>query len=323
MTYSTIESPPTRYDDAAQSAAATTRPRDDLSLKKAYQYREKIARSLRSMLCCVVVGASIFLAYDDGVGSFLGNASQTLVTGAFAIQDPLRLNVVAGVGSLFQILFFVIRDERIWSAIYWSVAQLGLNFWAIYRLYTKPLDTEHVFGDKQLFVARVLLQRAGGLHLSPPDLHQLLLGGSLLPPPVWDYLEPGEPIPVDRAALLCNGSVLVTRPEDGSSRTARRGALLHSDVVAKKLDALPPSPRPSLAKSPPLAKSRSFSSFAEEPPTTCAAAEPCEVLSWDVDALVDFLRKKRDVRLCVNALIATAKLESYMHLDPTNERTKW
>ena len=41
------------------------------------------------------------------------------------------------------------------------------------------------------------------------------------------------------------------------------------------------------------------------------------------DALVEFLRKKRDVRLCVNALIATAKLESYMHLDPTNERTKW
>ena len=113
MTYSSIESPPTRYDDASQSAAATSRPRDDLSLKKAYQYREKIARSLRSMLCCVVVGASIFLAYDDGVGSFLGNASQTLVTGAFAIQDPLRLNVVAGVGSLFQILFFVIRDERI------------------------------------------------------------------------------------------------------------------------------------------------------------------------------------------------------------------
>ena len=57
--------------------------------------------------------------------------------------------------------------------------------------------------------------------------------------------------------------------------------------------------------------------------TTCAAAEPCEVLSWDVDALVEFLRKKRDVRLCVNALIATAKLESYMHLDPTNERAKW
>ena len=57
--------------------------------------------------------------------------------------------------------------------------------------------------------------------------------------------------------------------------------------------------------------------------TTCAAAEPCEVLSWDVDALVEFLRKKRDVRLCVNALIATAKLESYMHLDPTCERAKW
>ena len=320
MTYSSIESPPTRYEDASQSAAATSRPRDDLSLKKAYQYREKIARSLRSMLCCVVVGASIFLAYDDGVGSFLGNASQTLVTGAFAIQDPLRLNVVAGVGSLFQILFFVIRDERIWSAIYWSVAQLGLNFWAIYRLYTKPLDSTHVFGDKQLFVARVL-QRAGGLHLSPPDLHQLLLGGSLLPPPVWDYLEPGEHIPVDRAALLCNGSVLVTRPEDGSSRTALRGALLHSDVVAKKLDALPPTPRDK--RPPTLVKSRSFSSFNEEPPTTCAAAEPCEVLSWDVDALVEFLRKKRDVRLCVNALIATAKLESYMHLDPTNERTKW
>ena len=47
------------------------------------------------------------------------------------------------------------------------------------------------------------------------------------------------------------------------------------------------------------------------------------MLSWDVDALVEFLRKKRDVRLCVNALIATAKLESYMHLDPTNERAKW
>ena len=82
-----------------------------------------------------------------------------------------------------------------------------------------------------------------------------------------------------------------------------------------------PTPKP-LAKGQ-LVKSRSFSSFNEEPPTTCAAAEPCEVLSWDVDALVEFLRKKRDVRLCVNALIATAKLESYMHLDPTNERTKW
>ena len=121
--------------------------------------------------------------------------------------------------------------------------------------------------------------------------------------------------------MLCNGSVLVTRPEDGSSRTALRGALLHSDVVAKKLDALPPTPRDK--RPPTLVKSRSFSSFNEEPPTTCAAAEPCEVLSWDVDALVEFLRKKRDVRLCVNALIATAKLESYMHLDPTNERAKW
>ena len=91
-------------------------------------------------------------------------------------------------------------------AIYWSVAQLGLNFWAIYRLYTKPLDTEHVFGDKQL-VARVLQREVACTSLH--RLHQLLLGGSLLPPPVWDYLEPGEHIPVDRPALLCNGSAVV------------------------------------------------------------------------------------------------------------------
>jgi len=117
----------------------------------------------------------------------------------------------------------------------------------------------------------------------------------------------GEVIPTNRAALLCNGCVVVTRPEDGSSRRAYRGALLHSDVVAKRLDALPPESPPALTPS------RSFSS--DEPAASCRAAEPCDVLSWDVDALVEFLRERRDVRLCVNALIASAKLESYMHLD--------
>lgn len=303
--YEASESPRQRYRDAASAAAATSRPRDDRRLRT-YQRR---ATYLRTALCGVVVGASVFLAYDDGAGSFLGNASQTLVTGAFAIQDPLRLNVVAGCGSLFQILFFAVRSERIWSAIFWSVAQLGLNFYAIGRLYAAPVQAPHAFGDKELFVARVL-QRAGGLHLSQVDLHQLLLGGSRLPPPAWDDVAAGEVIPTNRAALLCNGCVVVTRPEDGSSRRAYRGALLHSDVVAKRLDALPPeSPAPALAPS------RSFSSVADEPAVSCRAAEACEVLNWDVDALVEFLRERRDVRLCVNALIASAKLESYMHLD--------
>lgn len=283
-----------------------------------------------------------------------------LITGAFAIVDPFPLNVVAGVGSFLQILFFYTRDERIWSSIYWSVAQFSLNCVALARLGgPKGRGAAKAegpsFDDRQLFAARAL-QRAGGLRLEPDELRELLLGGPALPPPTWDALAAGAVVPITRVALLCDGRVSVKRPEDGATRLVDRGALLHSDVLAQRLDAAATpvatprkeegaaaaaapgdftsaalaaasrawaslSPSSSASSSP--AKhvrrpSRSFDPALVDDPrafATATAEGACEVLSWDLHAFALYLKARRGPRLCVNALIAKAKLASYMHMD--------
>ena len=175
------------------------------------------------------------------------------------------------------------------------------------------------FSDEQLFAARVL-QRAGGLRIEPKQLTELLRGCDGLAP-TWHTLNAGDRLPHDRVALLCDGVAKVTRPEDNSSKWVTRGALLNSDQLAQHLDAAPPPE--AAAVSPARAPSKRRRSFSPPPladPRSAAALsatvadEPCEVLSFDLAQLAAFLKTRRPVRLCVNALISNMKLDAYMAL---------
>ena len=184
----------------------------------------------------------------------------------------------------------------------------------------KPLALE--LTEQQLFVARVL-QRAGGQRVDPAHLAELLRpGASRDLAPAARRLDAGETLPQNCVAVLCDGAAVVTRPEDGSSRTVSRGALLNGDQLAQHLDADPRTTTTTAAaaqgRDPPKRR-RSFSPAplddANVAVSSTTALGACELLAWDLHELVAFLETRRDARLCVSALISSAKLAAYMSLD--------
>ena len=89
---------------------------------------------------------------------------------AFAIPDPLPLNVVSMGGAAMQVAFFYFRPEIIWCSVMWSGTQVLMNGTAVYRILRRrrrpPATT---FGERQLFAARagggVFSKRAEGCFL--------------------------------------------------------------------------------------------------------------------------------------------------------------
>ena len=297
-------------DAAGETAARTTRP----AAERARERRACLALRARQFALFVAAAGLVASLAVQGLGELLGNGSQVLITGAFAVSDPLLLNVVALTGAVMQTAFFWFRDVRLWSSIIWSAAQVPINLGAIVYLALerhRNAAPARPFSDRELFAARVF-QRAGGLELDPGHLAELLVGGAALAP-AWAELAPGDPLPSHRVGLLCEGAAVVTRPEDGSARRVRRGALLNGDQLAQHLDAIPPADGPARRRSfspTPLDSAAAFAELA-----TTEAAAPCEVLTWDLAELVAFLATRRDARLCANALISSMKLAAYMSLD--------
>ena len=316
LSFDALEAPPPRRrteSAAARDAAATTRPAADAARDR------RARRSLRARHVLAGVAVAAFLvgvALD--ASSVVGNGSQVLITGSFAIDDMLALFLVSFLGTSLQACFFYFRPPRIWSSFVWSAAQAAATgaasaYLALERY--RSAAPPRPFSDRELFAARVL-QRAGGLQIDAQHLAELLAGGDALAP-TWDVLAPGELLPSHRVGLLCDGAAVVTRPEDGSTRVVPPGSLLHGDLLAQHLDAAPEAAAAS-PRAPPKRR-RSFS----PPPvgdvaadlSTATAVDACEVLAWDLAELVAFLGTRRDARLCVNALISSAKLEAYMSLD--------
>ena len=93
--YEALESPRPR---ASSISSETTRPVQG-ARERERERRSCYAKLARNSLAFGGVLAFLGVFAVQGPGALLGNGSQLLITGAFAIQDPLLLNVVSVVGA--------------------------------------------------------------------------------------------------------------------------------------------------------------------------------------------------------------------------------
>ncbi|KAJ8610010.1 hypothetical protein CTAYLR_006632 [Chrysophaeum taylorii] len=254
------------------------------------------ARSATGVAVAVAVLVACYLAYKSP-SSTVGNGSQLIITGAFAITDPLTLQVVSFVGSTAQACFFIFRRELIWSSIAWSSAQALVNFvMATYIYYATrrgPKENVPKYSERELFASRCL-QRAAPL--DHPTLRALAVGDGPLDLD-WRRLDRGEHVFAGRfeqtVALVTDGAVRVTRL-DGASFDARRGSILGTRALLSNPDFV--------------------SLDANE--AVQVIDYPCEILSWPAPDLKTYLDTNQDARFAFSVLAASTATQVYLEHQP-------
>eukprot|EP00633_Aureoumbra_lagunensis_P002143 CAMPEP_0197300038 /NCGR_PEP_ID=MMETSP0890-20130614/47424_1 /TAXON_ID=44058 ORGANISM="Aureoumbra lagunensis, Strain CCMP1510" /NCGR_SAMPLE_ID=MMETSP0890 /ASSEMBLY_ACC=CAM_ASM_000533 /LENGTH=546 /DNA_ID=CAMNT_0042778663 /DNA_START=449 /DNA_END=2089 /DNA_ORIENTATION=+ len=266
-------------------------------------------RKLGAFLASLGVGLSLLVAFlavvymyiVEGPSSAVGNGSQALITGAFAISDPLRLQLVSFVGSTAQASFFIFRYPRIWSSIAWSSTQALVNFcmatYLICRNLHDPMNNgdQHSYTDRELFAAR-LLERSAPISLQA--LRSLIVGtddATLIP--VWRTMhEPGDPIPDDNiVCLVTDGVVRVTRSH-APSFDAHRGALLGGHSLHIENIQIN------------ITQDDDVRTFDH----ATALSTPVELLCWNTSQLATFLSRNPDARRAFTILLASHACETYL-----------
>jgi len=313
--------------------------RPSTAAEKKRKWRNFLASLGIGFLALVCLTAFVYLAIDDP-SSTVGNGSQAVVTMAFAISDPLLLQVASFVGTSSQTMFFVFRPPRIWSSIAWSAAQACLNFsMAVYIFLSKRRlqgggdatqelsfadlveKNRDTYSERELFAARCLERAGGGRPLSVETIRDLLHGKGGFKPRWRTLAEPGHHVHDDAAAdkggvryvsLLTDGVVRVTRLH-APSFDADRGALLGGHLVfAEK--ATPKTVR-SVDDDQRRRSSYDDEEFAYD--HAVALDAPVELLEWPVDALQAYLEHHPDVRRAFTILLASHACETYLDVfDP-------
>lgn len=232
-----------------------------------------------------------YLAYVQGPSSTIGNGSQAIITGAFAITDPLTLQVVSFIGSSAQACFFIFRSELIWSSVAWSSAQALVNFvMAIIIKYSMKKEAKEnipMYSDRELFVARCIQRAVPLAH----DVMQTLTVGADELKPKWRKLARGEAVYAgdfkQSVSLIADGCVRVLLPSD-ASYLASSGALLGGRALVEDY--------------------RNDKIFDE----SAQALEPCELISWQARDLKLYLNANPDARLAFSVLAASTATVSYL-----------
>jgi len=246
-----------------------------------------------ALALAVGLGFLVYLVKVHGPSEVVGNGSQAIITGAFAITDPLTLQIVSFVGSTAQASFFIFRPPLIWSSVAWSSAQAVVNFVmaiVIKRSITRQATEDRPrYSDRELFAARCL-QRAAPLDLAV--LHALLVGSDQLAP-VWRTLARGEDLASDgrpALAILTDGAVRVTT-SDGLAYDASPGSLLGARAI--------------------------FDDHLHDAPERAQALQPSELLAWPATQLAAYLETNQDARFAFSVLAASTATASYLDDTPS------
>ncbi|KAJ1460396.1 hypothetical protein M885DRAFT_612446 [Pelagophyceae sp. CCMP2097] len=297
----TRSSPDSTRSRAGAGFRDVPRRPQDVAAERRFQFRAAAQRAATAAAVALAVVAAAALGYKEGPSSLVGNGSQAIITGAFAVVDPVMLQVVSFTGSMLQACFFIFRSERIWSSIAWSSAQALLTGSMALALHCRKRrhkvadeDVER-FSERQMFVAR-RLQRAA--KLEPATLSALVRGDAKMRVR-WVRLDAAATLDAGALTLVCDGSVRCAGP--GVAYDAHRGALVGGEALMARYEREV------------LMADRGQVSFASGALLeTRVLGSSAECVQWPLDTLASFLKEHHDAKLAFSALIASGACETYM-----------